>query len=73
VNEASALAATATNTAMMEAAEKEVAVKVGWLNSSMPSNARNEGENKLPSNCSTAETGRRSLPLGTSWEASEKH
>ena len=32
----------------MEAAEKEVAVNVGWLNSSMPSNARYEGENKWP-------------------------
>ena len=64
---------TVTTTAVIEAAEKEVAVKVGWLNSIMPSNARNEGENKWPSNCSTAEIGRRSLPLGTSWEASEKY
>ena len=42
MNEASAMAATATITAVMEAAEKEVAVNVGWLKSSMP-NARHEG------------------------------
>ncbi len=65
VNEASALAATATTTAVMEAAEKEVAVKVGRLISSMP-NARHEGKNKWPSNCSTAETGGRSHLLVTS-------
>ena len=66
VNEAAALAATATIMAVMEAAEKEVAVKVGWLNGSMPSNARHEGENKWPSNCSTAEASRHSHPQGAS-------
>ena len=59
-------AVTATTTAVMEAAKEEVAVKVGWLNSSMPSNARYKGENKWPSKCSTAETGCRSHPQGTS-------
>ena len=41
VNEESALAA--TTTAVMEVAENEVAVKVGWLKGSMPS-ARLDGE-----------------------------
>ncbi len=71
MSEASELAVTATTMAVIEAAEKKVAVKVGWLNSSMPSNARNEGEDKWPSNCSIAETGQRSLPLGASWETSD--
>ncbi len=67
MNEASALTAKATTTAVMEAAEKEVVVQVDLLKGRRQ-NARHaaEGENKLPSNCSTAETGRRSHPLGAS-------
>ncbi len=47
-NEVSGLAATATTTAVIEAAEKEVAVKVGWLESSKPSNSRHRGEKGHP-------------------------
>ncbi len=47
MNEASPLAATAITTAVIEAAEKEVAVKsAGRLRSSMP-NARHKGEGHM--------------------------
>ena len=60
-----ALAATATTMAVMEAA-KEVAVKeVVRLRGSMRTRAT-RGEKKWASNCSTAEKGRRSHPLGAS-------
>ena len=50
----------------MEAAKKDVAVKTGWLESSIP-NARHEGENKWPFPArSSVGTGRRSPPLDTS-------
>ena len=38
------MAASATTAAVMEAAEKEVAVKVGWLECSMPSSRATGGE-----------------------------
>ncbi len=43
MNKEPALAATTTTMPVMEAAEKEVAVKVGWLEKSIP-NTRHEGE-----------------------------
>jgi hypothetical protein len=65
VNKASALALAATTTAVIEAAEKEVAVKkVGWLKSSTPNARHEEGRYHWPapalSSCGPLP------PLGTS-------
>ncbi len=63
VNEASAMAAAATTTAVMEAAEKEVADRLALkqLTERVP-----RGGEQMASNRSSAGTGRRSHPLGTS-------
>jgi hypothetical protein len=74
VNEASALAATASTAAVMEAAEKVVAVKVGWLECSMPPTRATGGRKAVP-RAFIEWLSRRSWlpPLGTSKEASERH
>ena len=61
MNEVSALAATATTTAVMETAEKEVEVKtVGWLKSSMPNSRHEEGG--VIGQCSLSAVAARSHP-----------
>ena len=72
VNEASALAATATTTAVIEAAEKEVVVKVDWLKSSMP-NARHKRQGSLATAPARRSCCPLPAPLGTSYEALERH